>query len=1052
MVRKSLIKKLLMVLMILCFFAVTIKDVYAYSYLSDKAEIPVSLENTGARAICQTDDGYIWIGQFAGLNRYDSKELKTYNSYTYNNEEYVLENVRVLEKYRNKLFMVSSIGLTMYDNHKFMKINVGDENIIINDLKINSDGLLYITSSSGLYTYNTQTSVVSKVEDVFYECDSITLYNDNYYIETENGIRDNENHLIYESELLNNIYCYNDILVISLRNGMIYFYDLKENKLLDNSINLGTSDTAHKFIYSSDDKTLFAACEKSLQSIDTLTYKSTAANKLENNTKLVDLEIDYEGNLWIASYISGVSIITKSTLVDIMFDVDTKKIPESSRLIYAIEKYDNNLYLATNGGIYVFDLTTGNIDYNHPLVTQINSIMTEDKKKHDEWQAGYDQWKKDNPTWKEDGLVYPVTEPDVRIPYNDIRDVEIFKGKLYFATYGSGLFEYDVENKLFHQYRGTDINPADPNANKSGYYVAAQRCLKAFDNYLYIGTSTNSIVRFDGTNFIFNRELATKGQILYINESVFGDVTYVCSGYGIYTIDYDLHSDSLKVIKGIDEGTSGMLKFYQDGEYFFYNIYGRFFYIKTSRDTNNKLVIDNPVEIKIPFVNGSIVEINKVKISDDEYKYVLASEKQIYIIDNLTSDNFKYEFYDSSNGLKSPIKGNSSGCYDDTNKIYYFQSQEGVFAYSFQKDESSLEPVKHTPLKIDINSIKIDDNEYYGNSIKVNKNADRITFNLSVFAYKPNKGYTIYYKLDGVDKSYVKVDNGVSNISYTNLKGGNYKFHVYVLDEDNQMSNTIDISLSKTKKVHEHVTFIILIVLLSLFLIIGAIVFYFRRKMKQSLKRQLEYKKITLESIEAIARTIDAKDVYTNGHSRRVGYYSREIAKAMNLPEKEVENIFYTALLHDIGKIGIPLKIINKPARLDDEEFAIMKTHTTKGGKILKDISTIPGIVEGAMYHHEKYNGTGYPTGLKGEEIPLNARIICCADCFDAMATKRSYKEPCSKEYIISEFERCSGTQFDPEIAKVVIKLIEEDKFKTIIDNDSQNNDIISEEEGKDGE
>ena len=102
------------------------------------------------------------------------------------------------------------------------------------------------------------------------------------------------------------------------------------------------------------------------------------------------------------------------------------------------------------------------------------------------------------------------------------------------------------------------------------------------------------------------------------------------------------------------------------------------------------------------------------------------------------------------------------------------------------------------------------------------------------------------------------------------------------------------------------------------------------------------------------------------------------------------------------------------------------------------------------MYHHERYDGTGYPTGLKGTNIPLNARIICCADCFDAMATKRSYKEPCSKEYIISEFERCSGTQFDPDIAKVVIELIKADKFKTIIEeNNEMKNDIITIEESK---
>ena len=121
--------------------------------------------------------------------------------------------------------------------------------------------------------------------------------------------------------------------------------------------------------------------------------------------------------------------------------------------------------------------------------------------------------------------------------------------------------------------------------------------------------------------------------------------------------------------------------------------------------------------------------------------------------------------------------------------------------------------------------------------------------------------------------------------------------------------------------------------------------------------------------------------------------------------------------------------ILNKPGKLTDEEFAIMKSHTTKGAKILADISTIPNIVEGAKYHHERYGGGGYPEGLKGEEIPYIARIICCADCYDAMATRRVYKDPYPKEKIIDEFEKCKNTQFDPKIADVVIKLIKEGKL-----------------------
>jgi putative nucleotidyltransferase with HDIG domain len=200
------------------------------------------------------------------------------------------------------------------------------------------------------------------------------------------------------------------------------------------------------------------------------------------------------------------------------------------------------------------------------------------------------------------------------------------------------------------------------------------------------------------------------------------------------------------------------------------------------------------------------------------------------------------------------------------------------------------------------------------------------------------------------------------------------------------------------------------------------------------IQRQNEYKEITLESIEAIARTIDAKDHYTNGHSLRVGFYAREIAKEMGFKQQDVENIYYAALLHDIGKIAVPDRILNKPGHLSDDEYVVIQTHTIEGAKILSSISTIPNITYGARYHHEKYDGSGYPDGLKGDEIPLVARIICCADCYDAMATKRVYKEPYLTNKIIEEFVKCSGTQFDPEIAKVVIKLINENKIHANID------------------
>ena len=227
-----------------------------------------------------------------------------------------------------------------------------------------------------------------------------------------------------------------------------------------------------------------------------------------------------------------------------------------------------------------------------------------------------------------------------------------------------------------------------------------------------------------------------------------------------------------------------------------------------------------------------------------------------------------------------------------------------------------------------------------------------------------------------------------------------------------------------------YIWFWIIISLIAVGVIIALNFLLIKLKTRNSIRRQLQLKNITVEAIQAIARTIDAKDEYTNGHSIRVGYYSKLIAEHLHLSHDEVDNIYYIALLHDIGKIAIPDNILNKPGRLTDEEFAIMKSHTTRGAKILNGISTIPQIIEGAKSHHEKFDGTGYPEGLRGEFIPYVARIICCADCFDAMASKRVYKEPFPLEKIIGEFERCSGTQFDPHIAKVVVDLIKSGKLK----------------------
>ena len=181
------------------------------------------------------------------------------------------------------------------------------------------------------------------------------------------------------------------------------------------------------------------------------------------------------------------------------------------------------------------------------------------------------------------------------------------------------------------------------------------------------------------------------------------------------------------------------------------------------------------------------------------------------------------------------------------------------------------------------------------------------------------------------------------------------------------------------------------------------------------------------QTATALANAIDAKDKYTHGHSRRVAEYSVKIAKYAGKSEKVCEDIYFAGLLHDVGKIGIKDSIINKDGRLTDEEYAVIKTHPVIGMQILSSISQSPYLSIGAHYHHERYDGKGYPEKLKGEDIPDIARIIAVADAYDAMTSKRSYRDPIPQQLVREEFVKGAGAQFDPNYAKIMLHLIDKD-------------------------
>lgn len=175
--------------------------------------------------------------------------------------------------------------------------------------------------------------------------------------------------------------------------------------------------------------------------------------------------------------------------------------------------------------------------------------------------------------------------------------------------------------------------------------------------------------------------------------------------------------------------------------------------------------------------------------------------------------------------------------------------------------------------------------------------------------------------------------------------------------------------------------------------------------------------------LHSLTSAVDAKDAYTCGHSERVALLSRHLAQEAGLNDHQVERVYMAGLLHDVGKIGVPETVLQKTGRLTAEEFELMKKHPEVGARILRDIKQIADIIPGVLHHHERFDGKGYPSALAGYDIPIMGRIICLADCFDAMTSNRTYRKALPLEVALTEIRRCSGTQFDPALTEAFLRI-----------------------------
>lgn len=428
-----------------------------------------------------------------------------------------------------------------------------------------------------------------------------------------------------------------------------------------------------------------------------------------------------------------------------------------------------------------------------------------------------------------------------------------------------------------------------------------------------------------------------------------------------------------------------------------------------------------------PFFNNYDMIIRR-----DKNVFVLSSAG-IFVVNRdelLNSPKLDYELLDLKKGLRGSLTSNSWNFLDHDGNLYLCcdSGSSRINLNTYNKSKHSY--------RIQLKSVLVDGKRHIvqkDTPFVIPAESDKVEILPEIINYSVNNPFLSLY-MEGIDESpNVMLQSDLSSLIYTNLKAGTYNLRISVLDSKGL--NVTEESVYKIiKAFHFYDNWWFMLYTVGVFVLAIAWLTWFltstllRRRMEKQAKEMEEIQRqirIGNETIFSIANAVEARDKSTGKHSFRVAEYSLMIARELGFSQKELDAIHKTGLLHDIGKIGVPDSILNKPDRLTPEEYAVMKTHVNIGGEILKDFTLVERVAEGAKFHHERYDGTGYPNGLKGEEIPLNARIIGIADAFDAMTANRVYRKAKNMDYVVAELKRCSGTQFDPGLVEIMLELIE---------------------------
>ena len=968
-------KTLLVVFLILAFGFIFPSQAYASSKNFD-SYIKTVYNNTNglpggvANDIASTSDGILWIGTYAGLYRHNGKEFRLMNEYE------SIKTVRCLYVDDDgRLFVgTNDNGLSILINEEITDV-LTEKNGLPSDsvrcITSASDGRYYIGTSAELAVVeiNDGIRIVAKEPDVSSALRLTADSEGHVAAVTSSGkliILQNskvkETASAYDEKFISAEFSDDGKLFAATESNKIFVFSIKDENNLQflQTINCGSMNHINSLSFY--ENVLFLCSDSGVGYID---YKK------DNSFHLVDTDLfnnsidnmieDYQGNLWFSSSRLGLLRMCETAFAEIYLSAGF-----SEAVVNTVIKFNNKIYFGTDEGLSMIDVESGEPEENE-LTKKMKGLR-------------------------------------IRCLMQDS------KNRMWVCTYTKGLYCMNKAGKIEAFETDTEQQFRVLLELSDGTIAAAG---KKGITFLKNGEVTKRLTKANG----FENQV-----VLTLSELGDGTLIAGTDGGGIAIIQ---HQSIVKLLHRQDGLTSNViLRTVND---YNGNTPTGAFYAITSNGIN---YVDKDFSIH-PLTNFPYSNNYDMIVRQDGNIFVLGSAG-IFVVTRdelLSGKKVDYILLDLRRGLLGTLTANSWNYIDEENNLY-LSCDTGASVLNLDAYDKN-----NRSYRMQLKSVIVNGKRYLVQKdipFVIPENSDSIEIVPEIINYSINNPYISLY-MEGIDEHpNIMTQNELASVIYSNIAAGKYTFHISLLDskglnviEENtyEIEKQYHIYDNWWFKVYAFFVMIMAIAWLTWYVTATIQNLHFEEQEKE-LSHVREQIRMSNETILSIANAVEARDKQTGRHSLRVAVYSMLIAAELGFDADELENIRQIGLLHDIGKIGVPDSILSKPKKLTEEEYNIMKTHVDIGGEILKDFTHIKNVADGAKYHHERYDGKGYNTGLKGEEIPLTARIIGLADAFDAMTSNRVYRKAISMDHVIDELKKGKGTQFDPSLVDILLGLI----------------------------